>query len=41
MFFTFVDLFNTDRAGLGGLCVVLTAGLAAMMIGVRVPREAN
>jgi UMF1 family MFS transporter len=41
MFFTFVDLFNTDRAGLGALCVVLTAGLAAMMIGVRVPREAN
>ena len=32
MFFTFVDLFGTDRAGLGGLCVVLAAGLAAMMI---------
>jgi MFS transporter, UMF1 family len=41
MFFTFVDLFNTDRAGLGGLCVVLMAGLVAMLIAVRVPREAN
>lgn len=36
MFFTFVDLFGTDRAGMGGLCVVLTAGLVAM-IAVRVP----
>jgi UMF1 family MFS transporter len=41
MFFTFIDLFGTDRAGMGGLCVVLAAGLAAMMIAVRVPREAN
>ncbi len=41
MFFTFVDLFGTDRAGLGGLCVVLAAGLAAMVIAVRVPHEAN
>ncbi len=41
MFFTFIDLFSTDRAGMGGLCVVLAAGLAAMMIAVRVPREAN
>jgi UMF1 family MFS transporter len=41
MFFTFIDVFNTDRAGMGGLCVVLAAGLAAMMIAVRVPREAN
>jgi UMF1 family MFS transporter len=41
MFFTFIDLFGTDRAGLGGLCVVLMAGLLAMMIAVRVPREAN
>jgi UMF1 family MFS transporter len=40
MFFTFIDLFNTDRAGMAGLCVVLAAGLAAM-IAVRVPREAN
>jgi MFS transporter, UMF1 family len=41
MFFTFIDLFGTDRAGMGGLCVVLAAGLVAMMIAVRVPREAN
>jgi UMF1 family MFS transporter len=41
MFFTFIDLFGTDRAGLGGLCVVLAAGLAAMVIAVRVPRAAN
>jgi UMF1 family MFS transporter len=41
MFFTFIDLFGTDRAGMGGLCVVLAAGLLAMMIAVRVPREAN
>jgi MFS transporter, UMF1 family len=37
MFFTFIDLFNTDRAGLGGLCVVLMAGLMAMVIAVQVP----
>ena len=37
MFFTFIDLFGTDRAGMGGLCVVLTAGLVAMLA-VRVPR---
>jgi UMF1 family MFS transporter len=40
MFFTFIDLFDSDRAGLAGLCVVLAAGLAAMMT-VRVPREAH
>lgn len=40
MFFTFVDLFDADRAGLGGVCVVLAAGLVAMLA-VRVPREAN
>ncbi|CAJ1496953.1 MFS transporter [[Mycobacterium] kokjensenii] len=40
MFFTFVDLFGTDRAGMGGLCVVLAAGLIAMFA-VRVPREAT
>jgi UMF1 family MFS transporter len=37
MFFTFVDVFDSDRAGLAGLCVVLAAGLAAMLIAVRVP----
>ena len=36
MFFTFIDVFGTDRAGLGGLCAVLAAGLVAM-IAVRVP----
>jgi MFS transporter, UMF1 family len=41
MFFTFIDLFGTDRAGMGGLCVVLAAGLVAMLIAVRVPREVN
>jgi UMF1 family MFS transporter len=41
MFFTFIDLFGADRAGLGGICVVLAAGLAAMVIAVRVPREAR
>lgn len=40
MFFTFVDLFSSDRAGLAGLCVVLAAGLVGM-IAVRVPRDAN
>jgi MFS transporter, UMF1 family len=38
LFFVFVDAFNTDRAGLGGLCVVLAAGLLAMLA-VRVPRH--
>jgi UMF1 family MFS transporter len=41
MFFTFVDVFDSDRAGLAGLCVVLAAGLAALMVTVRVPREAR
>ncbi|ORV46068.1 hypothetical protein AWC02_11760 [Mycolicibacter engbaekii] len=31
LFFTFVDLFGADRAGLGGLLVVLAAGLVAML----------
>jgi MFS-type transporter involved in bile tolerance (Atg22 family) len=35
MFFTFIDIFGADRAGMGGLCVVLAAGLLAM-IAVRV-----
>jgi len=30
------DLFDSDRAGMGGLCVVLAAGLAAMLM-VRAP----
>jgi UMF1 family MFS transporter len=36
-FSVFVDAFNTDRAGLGGLCVVLAAGLVAMLA-VRTPQ---
>ncbi len=37
LFFVFIDWFGSDRAGIGGLCVVLTAGLIAMMA-VRAPR---
>ena len=36
MFSTFVLTFGTDRAGIGGLLLVLAAGLLAML-GVRVP----
>ncbi|MCK0176648.1 MFS transporter [Mycolicibacterium sp. F2034L] len=38
LFFTFIDVFGTDRAGMGGLCVVMTAGLLAMLA-VRVPQR--
>ncbi len=38
LFFTFIDLFGTDRAGLGGVLVVLTAGLVGMLL-VRAPRR--
>jgi UMF1 family MFS transporter len=40
MFFNFIDVFSTDRAGMGGLCVVLAAGLVSM-VAVQVPRQAN
>jgi MFS transporter, UMF1 family len=40
MFFTFVDAFNTDRAGMGGLLVVLAAGFVAMLL-VRAPAAAR
>jgi UMF1 family MFS transporter len=40
LFFMFIDLFGTDRAGMGGLCVVLTVGLVAMLA-VRVPQAAR
>jgi len=36
LFSVFVDVFATDRAGLGGLCAVLAAGLLAMTA-VRTP----
>jgi UMF1 family MFS transporter len=39
MFFTFVDAFHTDRAGMGGLLVVLAAGFVAMLL-VRAPAAA-
>ncbi|HEY7053491.1 MAG TPA: MFS transporter [Mycobacterium sp.] len=38
MFFMFVDSFGTDRAGMGGLLVVLAAGFVAMSL-VRAPRH--
>lgn len=37
LFSVFIDVFHTDRAGMGGLCTVLALGLAAMLA-VRVPR---
>ena len=37
LFFTFIDSFGTDRAGMGGLCVVLALGLSAMLA-VQVPQ---
>jgi UMF1 family MFS transporter len=37
LFSVFVDVFGAVRAGLGGICLVLIAGLLAML-GVRVPR---
>lgn len=36
LFSVFVDVFGTDRAGLGGICTVLAAGLLAMLF-VRTP----
>ena len=38
LFSVFVDVFGTDRAGMGGLLVVVAAGLAAMLA-VRAPRQ--
>jgi MFS transporter, UMF1 family len=38
LFSLFVDAFHTVRAGMGGLCVVLTAGLLAMLV-VGAPRR--
>ena len=36
LFFVFVDFFHTDRAGWGGICLVLSAGLIGMLF-VTVP----
>ena len=38
LFFMFIDFFGTDRAGMGGLLVVLAAGLCGML-SVRAPRR--
>lgn len=38
LFSVFIDVFGTDRAGMGGLMAVLAAGLAGMLA-VRVPRH--
>jgi UMF1 family MFS transporter len=38
LFASFIAWFGTDRAGMGGLCLVLAAGLAAMLA-VKVPRQ--
>jgi UMF1 family MFS transporter len=40
MFSTFVAVFGADRAGIGGLLLVLAAGFIAMLA-VRVPRKAS
>ncbi|RDH80501.1 MFS transporter [Mycolicibacterium moriokaense] len=40
MFFTFIDIFGSDRAGMGGLCVVLALGLAGMLV-VQAPSRRN
>lgn len=40
LFFLFIDMFGTDRAGMGGLCVVLALGLI-LMLGVKTPRTAR
>jgi UMF1 family MFS transporter len=40
LFFTFIDAFGTDRAGMGGLCLVLALGLAAMLA-VRTPQRVH
>ena len=36
LFSAFIDVFDSDRAGMGGLCVVLAAGLVGMLA-VRTP----
>jgi UMF1 family MFS transporter len=38
LFFMFIDFFGTNRAGMGGLCVVLALGLVGMTL-VRVPQR--
>jgi MFS transporter, UMF1 family len=38
LFSAFIDMFDTDRAGMGGLVMVLVAGLVEMIM-VRAPRR--
>ena len=38
LFSVFIAVFGTDRAGMGGILVVLAAGLSAMLF-VRAPRR--
>ena len=40
LFFTFIDVFGSDRAGLGGLITVLALGLVAVLV-VRVPTRSR
>ncbi|WP_068178231.1 MFS transporter [Mycobacterium sp. UM_CSW] len=40
LFSVFVDVFGAVRAGIAGICLVLTAGLVAMLV-VRVPARAG
>ncbi|MET0455682.1 MAG: MFS transporter [Mycobacterium sp.] len=40
LFFTFIDVFGSDRAGLGGLITVLALGLVAVLA-VRVPTRSR
>jgi UMF1 family MFS transporter len=40
LFFTFIDAFGADRAGMAGLCLVLALGLAAMLA-VRTPQRVH
>lgn len=40
LFFTFIDVFGSDRAGLGGLVTVLVLGLVAI-VGVRLPTRSR
>jgi UMF1 family MFS transporter len=40
LFFTYIDVFGSDRAGLAGLVTVLVMGLVAI-VGVRVPSRSS
>jgi UMF1 family MFS transporter len=40
LFFMFIDVFGADRAGMGGIVLVLAAGLAGMLA-VRTPERVS